>query len=93
MNKLPPPNTYIETVEFGWVYLEDISDDGIIILRKPIQYSERPNSLGLLVSLPAEHIYVHPGGNADIFVDKDINNIIYNYYQNLSYSRQIANRF
>ncbi len=82
MLKLPSPNTFLETEQFGWVYLEDISDDGIIVLRKPCEMTKRPNTLGLLTNLPFQYIYVHSGVVCK-FTDGSIDDSIKGYLRKL----------
>ncbi len=82
MSNLPPPNTLLETEQFGWVALEDISDDGIIVLRKPYEMTERPNTLGLLTELPLQYIYVHSKVDCT-FTDGSIDDSIKRYLRKL----------
>ena len=81
INGIPPPGSFVETRDYGTVQLEDISDDGIIVLRLPRQFSERPNESGNLTVLPPQHIHVFredlalaPGFFTDPEIDEALRN-------------------
>ena len=83
MENLPGPTVEIDTHEHGIVYLEDITDDKMLVLRRKPRFALRPNSVGLLTQIPHEYIYLHYPNNLNIFKDKDINCAINYYFQEI----------
>jgi len=76
LSLLPSINTLIETWDYGPVYLEDITSDGLIVLRRPRRLSLRPNSSGLHTPVPVEHLYLFYEKNMRLCVDSKINDSI-----------------
>ena len=78
-----PYNSPVHTARAAGKDLEvDISDDGIIVLRKPYEMTERPNTLGLLTELPLQYIYVHSKVDCT-FTDGSIDDSIKRYLRKL----------
>ena len=74
--RLPTPNTIIETWDYGPMFLEDITSDGLIVLRRPRRLSLRPNSSGLYTPVPVEYVYLFYEKNMRLCVDSKINGSI-----------------
>ena len=76
LSSLPNINTLIETCDYGPMYLEDITSDGLIVLRRPRRLSLRPNSSGLHTPVPVEYVYLFYEKNMRLCIDSKINDSI-----------------
>jgi hypothetical protein len=77
------PTTKLHTSLGDSVYIEDITNDKMLVLRKEIKLSVYPNRLGLHTPMPLEYIYVHFPESSNFFQDEGVNNIIQKIFAEL----------
>jgi hypothetical protein len=77
------PTTKLHTSVGDAVYIEDITNDKMLVLRKEIKLSVYPNRLGLHTPMPLEYIYVHFPESSNFFQDEGVNNIIQKIFAEL----------
>tara|TARA_B100000902_G_C26516910_1_gene531297 strand:+ start:46 stop:366 length:321 start_codon:yes stop_codon:yes gene_type:complete len=81
--QLLKPTTKLRTSVGEIVYIEDITNDKMLVLRKEISLSPYPNQLGLLTPIPLEYIYVHYPESSNYLHDENVNNAIQKYFAQL----------
>ena len=81
--QLLKPTTKLHTSVGEAVYIEDITNDKMLVLRKEIKLSLYPNKLGLLTPIPLEYIYVHYPESSNYFQDENVNNVIQKLFTQL----------
>ena len=81
--QLLKPTTKLHTSVGEAVYIEDITNDKMLVLRKETKLSVYPNKLGLHTPMPLEYIYVHFPESSNFFQDEGVNNIIQKIFAEL----------